>query len=78
MSLDEAENMLKTHFGIECACAGKDDDLKIYVTGKDLPPDDIIALMTDRMHMNKAAFSVHLIDEIPKNDAGKTLYAKLN
>ncbi len=78
VSLDEAENMLKTHFGIECACAGKDDDLKIYVTGKDLPPDDIIAFMTDRMHMNKAAFSVHLIDEIPKNDAGKTLYAKLS
>lgn len=78
VSLDEAENMLKTHFGIDCACAGKDNDLKIYVTGKDTSPDDIIAFLTDKMRMNKAAFSVHFIDEIPKNDAGKTLYSKLN
>lgn len=78
VSLDETENMLKTHFGFDCACAGKDNDLKIYVTDKNLKPETIISFLTDKTHMNKSAFSVCFIDEIPKNDAGKTLYSKLN
>ena len=78
VSLDETENMLKIHFGFDCACAGKDNDLKIYVTDKKLSSEEIIAFLTDKTHMNKTAFSVCFIDEIPKNDAGKTLYSKLN
>lgn len=76
VSLDEVENILKTKFETDFACVGKDDEMKIFVTTPGLE-DDIISFITEKTHFNKTAFAVRVVPEIPKNDAGKTLYAKL-
>lgn len=77
VSLDEVENMLKTKFKADFACVGRDDEMKIFVTVQGME-DDIISFITEKTHFNKTAFAIRAVPEIPKNDAGKTLYAKLS
>ena len=36
-----------------------------------------MAFVTSKTGINKAAFKIRNIDEIPKNEAGKTLYKEL-
>ncbi|MBQ8912894.1 MAG: AMP-binding protein, partial [Lachnospiraceae bacterium] len=77
VNLDETERLLKTKFDyMDCACGGVDDHMYIFVTSKEVENDvkDYISSIT---HLNPAAFSVVWIDEIPKNDSGKTKYSEL-
>lgn len=75
INLDELEGMLKKE-GYECACAGKDDELKIFTTelGKEKEIRDFAAGIT---HLSIAAFHVIPIEKIPRNEAGKVLYSAL-
>ena len=64
VNLDECERMIQAHFeGIECACTGEDDNLRIYIT-------DVVLLDDVRETI--------FIDTIPKNEAGKKLYRQLD
>lgn len=78
VNLDEVERMLKTHLGIELACGGIDDHMVIYLTSED---DNIKSnakhFLVEKTGLNPVAFSIKYVTEIPKNDAGKTLYRKL-
>lgn len=77
VNLDEIEGLIKTAFpDMDCACAGVDDYMKIYTTNKD-ENYKIIAFVTNKTGINKVAFEIKNIDEIPKNEAGKTLYKEL-
>lgn len=77
VNLDETERLIKGEFnGIECACTGVDDLMKIYITDENLA-QKVLAFVISKTGLNKAAFEVVKIDEIPKNEAGKTLYKKL-
>lgn len=77
VNLDETERLIKAAFpDTECACIGKDDHMTICIT----TPDNqgaIRAFISQKTGLNHAAFQVKPMDQIPKNDAGKTLYAKL-
>lgn len=78
VNLDETERMLKTYLELELACGGADDHLVVYLTSD----DDTIQnkakrFLAERTGLNPAAFSVKYVVEIPKNEAGKTLYKKL-
>lgn len=77
VNLDETERLIKARFpGMDCACCGVDDKMKIFVTevGKETEVRDFVAETT---HLNFTAFDVALIDSIPKNASGKTLYSEL-
>lgn len=77
VNLDETERMIKGAFpGLDCACGGVDDKMKIYITdGAQLQVvRDFIA---DKTHLNFTAFKVVHIASIPKNESGKTLYGEL-
>lgn len=77
VNLDETERLIKVQFPeTECACAGIDDNMKIFITN-DCYKDKIINFISEKTGLNRAAFSVQIIDEIPKNEAGKTLYKEL-
>jgi len=77
VNLDETERLIKAQFAeIECACAGVDDNMKIFITNS-LYKDKIVNFVSEKTGLNKAAFSVKIIDDIPKNEAGKTLYKEL-
>ena len=77
VNLDETERLIKSAFkNLECACTGVDDAMKIYTTNP-IENENIMAFVTEKTGLNKAAFEILNINEIPKNEAGKTLYKNL-
>ena len=77
VNLDETERMLKTHFPEnDVACAGVDDKMYIFVT-EDLDEAELRKYLSEKTGLHISAFCVKRIEEIPKNDAGKTLYKAL-
>ena len=77
VNLDECEQLILDMFDdIECACVGDDDNLKIYVTKHGIE-EEIIGYISEKTGLNKKAFSVIVISELPKNDSGKIQYNEL-
>ncbi len=77
VNLDEVERLIKGEFdGIDCACGGVDDHMTLFVTDEKyaIPVREFVSKKTG---INPAAFRSMVIKEIPKNDAGKTLYREL-
>ena len=77
VNLDEVDRLIKSEFKIEVASAGVDDHMYIFVTDAKLA-DPVRDFVISKTGLNPIAFKVIVIDEIPKNDAGKTLYKELN
>lgn len=78
VNLDECERMIQGEFGeVECACVGKDDHMKIYMTRQNME-EEILHFMTEKTGLNPKAFTVVYIESIPKNDAGKKQYNELD
>ena len=75
VSLDEVERMIKREFEIDCACGGSDDNLAVYIASGDVQV--VRALVAGKTGLHPSAISVRAVAEIPKNEAGKTLYSKL-
>lgn len=77
VNLDEIDQMIKGRFqGVECASSGVDDQMYLFVTDGNLA-GDVKAFVSRKTGLNPAAFKTVVLDEIPKNDAGKTLYKEL-
>lgn len=76
VNLDEAERLIKTIIP-DCACAGQDDHMVVYIT-ETRKANDVRMYISDKIGINIAAFKVKIISEIPKNDVGKTIYSKLS
>lgn len=78
VGLDECERIIKGKFaGLECACVGTDEKMLVYLTDekyKEQVKDELVS----RLKLVASSFEVRIIGEIPKNEAGKTLYAKLD
>lgn len=78
VNLDEIDRMIKTKFNnIDCASAGVDDHLYVFVTDAKVATD-VKDYIVEKTGLNQVAFKTVVIDEIPKNDSGKVLYKKLN
>lgn len=81
VNLDELERMLKAHMisqDCECACSGIDDHLYAFITIDDEKVRKSVKhFLSEKTGLNSAAFHVKTISCIPKNEAGKTLYLKL-
>lgn len=77
VNLDETERLIKSRIpGLDCACGGEDDKLKVYVVDGS-KTREIIDFVTGVTHLNAAAFEVVRVSVIPKNASGKTLYSQL-
>lgn len=76
VNLDEIDRLIKGDFEIEVASSGVDDHMYIFVTD-DIIADSVRDFVIAKTKLNPAAFKVIVIDEIPKNDSGKTLYKEL-
>ncbi|QPC45514.1 AMP-binding protein [Mangrovibacillus cuniculi] len=72
ISLDEVEGIL-SEYGHECICAGTDDKLYIYT----LKDDDVQIKKIMKEKVNLKGITIMKIDEIPRNQYGKILYAEL-
>ncbi|MCQ2416650.1 MAG: AMP-binding protein [Oscillospiraceae bacterium] len=76
VNLDEVDRLVQGKFHVDFASSGVDDHMYLFVTDEQYAAsvrDFVIA----KTKLNPAAFKVQVIDEIPKNDAGKTLYKEL-
>jgi len=77
VNLDEIERMAREAFpGIDCACSGKDDALYLFVTDINAK-NEAVKFLSAKTGLNPIAFQVRELEEIPKNEAGKTLYRAL-
>lgn len=77
VGLDECERIVKGKFhGIECACVGTDEKMLVYLTDES-HKNQVKEELVNRLKLVASSFEVRIIPEIPKNEAGKTLYVKL-
>ena len=74
-NLDATEQLVKS-ITTNCACAGVDDKITVFVTEEGLS-EQIIALLSEKTGLNNRAFEVRVIESIPKNESGKVQYAAL-
>lgn len=77
VNLDEVDRLIKGEFEIEAASTGVDDHMYIFVTDEKYV-DRVRNFVINKTKLNPAAFKAIVIDEIPKNDSGKTLYQELS
>lgn len=77
VNLDEIDRLLKGKFeNLECASTGVDDHMYLFVTDEAYAVQ-VKEFVVAKTGLNQAAFRVIVVDSIPKNDAGKTLYKEL-
>lgn len=77
VGLDECERIVKGKFpNLECACVGTDEKMIVYLTDESYQAQ-VKEELVNRLKLVASSFEVRIIDEIPKNEAGKILYAKL-
>lgn len=78
VNLDAVDQLIKMRFNnIECVCSGIDDHMYIFLLDSTIA-EEVRAYVTITTKLNPKAFSVNVIDEIPKTDAGKILYGELS
>lgn len=77
VNLDEIDQMVKAEFAhTDFVSAGVDDHMYLFVTD-DSATEAVKAFVTAKTGLNPAAFQTVVIQEIPKNDSGKILFAEL-
>lgn len=77
VNLDEMDRLIKAKFdNMDVASAGVDDHMYIFVTEEKFA-EPVKEFVVEKTGLNHAAFQTVVIDEIPKNDSGKTLYKEL-
>ena len=77
VGLDEMESLLKNAFpGITCACDGRDDLLCIFPTDASVA-DTVKQYAVELSKLHATAFRLIVLDALPVNAAGKTLYQRL-
>ena len=76
VNLDEIDRLVREEFGLECASAGVDDRLCIFVTDGD-KADAIRGFVARVTRLNPSAFRVFALEELPRNDSGKVLFREL-
>ena len=77
VGLDECEQIIQTECGIECACVGTDEKMLVYITNAD-KQNEVKETLVQKTHIVATSFQIRVINEIPKNEAGKKLYSKLS
>jgi len=77
VNLDETDRLIRAEFPLlDCASTGVDDHMEIFVTDASVS-DQIKTFIAAKTNLNPAAFEVHTVEHIPRNDAGKVLYQEL-
>lgn len=79
VNLDECQKLLRKQFGdFECMCTGVDNKLTIVIEQKGADKqDDVVRFLSDRMHIHFSGLDVQVVENLPKNSAGKLLYGSI-
>lgn len=73
VSLDECEQLIKSNFNIECSCSGSDEKMKVLINSLN-QKEAVLKFLAEKTGLYHQAIDVHEVVEIPKNEAGKTIY----
>lgn len=79
VSLDDMENYLKNKYaGIEFACTGEDNSIRIFYTeGKEDLKEEITAMLDRNLKIPGRFVSCFSLKTIPRYDTGKIMYSRL-
>ena len=76
-NMEEVEHLLRQHFDIaNVACGGVDDHLYVFLVDGN-QEKEIVPYLSAKLGLHASGFKVKVIEEIPKNASGKTLYREL-
>jgi long-chain acyl-CoA synthetase len=75
VNLDETERLLKNIIP-DCACMGEDDKMQIFISDK-ARIEEVRNFISMKIGIHHSAFSVKVVNFIPKNTSGKTIYSEL-
>jgi acyl-coenzyme A synthetase/AMP-(fatty) acid ligase len=73
IGLDETEQMIKSAFDIDCICTGNDEKMKIQITDIN-KAEEVRNYIIEKTGLFHQAIEVVVIDEILRNEAGKSMY----
>lgn len=76
VGLDECEQIIASDCQTESACVGTDEKMIVYITDA-AKVQAVKEALVEKTHIVATSFEARVIPEIPKNEAGKKLYAKL-
>ncbi len=76
VNLDEVDALLGS-IGLEAACTGEDDRIRVFVTKKDRV-DETLDFLAKSLNFNPIAFDVRFMPELPRNSSGKIAYDELS
>lgn len=76
-NLDSIEQLIKTKVS-DCACIGVDDKITVFITEKNVAEDELMRFLIQKTGLNRMAFEIKCIRNIPRNISGKILYNVLN
>ena len=73
VSLDQSERLIQQEFGIECACAGNDQRMNVYITDAS-KEKDVLDYLAGKTGLYKSLFKIYVVPGILRNDTGKIQY----
>lgn len=76
VGLDECEQIIASDCQAESACVGTDEKMIVYITDAS-KTQAVKEALVEKTHIVATSFEIRVIQEIPKNEAGKKLYSKL-
>ena len=76
IGLDECDHILRSALSCDCATTGTDDKIMVYITDP-AQSDNALQALIKAVKVPANVIEVRTIAELPKNEAGKILYAKL-
>ncbi len=76
VGLDECEQIIASDCQTESACVGTDEKMIVYITDA-AKMQSVKDALVEKTHIVATSFEIRVIAEIPKNEAGKKLYSKL-
>lgn len=77
VSLDQCEDLIKQEFGIECACAGSDERMNIYIEDASKKAD-VERFIPAKTGLFKTLFKVIVVPGILRNESGKVNYKRMD
>lgn len=77
VNLDECEQLIRAQFpGLDCACFGEDDLMRVAVTDAAVS-NAVRDFCAATLGLLRKSFALQTVPAIPRNEAGKILYARL-
>ena len=77
VSLDQCELLIRQAFGIDCACAGTDKRMNIYIT-EESKKAEVLDYIAAKTGLYQNLFKVFVVPEILRNETGKIRYREMD